>query len=300
MAVPDWPGTFGYNLFLYPWTTWWFGPWDVFVEHGHRLLGAAVGLLAIAVVVIAWRLPAPRSLRWLAVAALAAVIGQGVLGGARVLLNERSLAQIHACTGPAFLAFAWVLALVASPRWRVKQQTLGKPPSDSTLVSAALFAVAAAFLQIVLGSFLRHVPADGASRLFAPAVAFHVVNAFVVAALAARLAWTSRARKNAGALAAAFAAGLAWVQIGLGLGTWFVNYGWPSILGEPAFAQGHVIVAQGMAQTMVATAHQALGASLLALLSVAATWSLRPWFAAIAAAAAWRISAGHLSGGAIA
>jgi hypothetical protein len=22
MAVPDWPMTYGYNLFLYPWTTW--------------------------------------------------------------------------------------------------------------------------------------------------------------------------------------------------------------------------------------------------------------------------------------
>ena len=45
MAVPDWPNTYGYNLFLYPWQTWLAGPWDLFVEHGHRLLGAAVGLL---------------------------------------------------------------------------------------------------------------------------------------------------------------------------------------------------------------------------------------------------------------
>jgi cytochrome c oxidase assembly protein subunit 15 len=31
MAVPDWPNTFGYNLFLYPWTSWLAGPWDIFV-----------------------------------------------------------------------------------------------------------------------------------------------------------------------------------------------------------------------------------------------------------------------------
>ena len=42
MAVPDWPGTYGYNLLLYPWQTWIAGPWDLFIEHGHRLLGAAV------------------------------------------------------------------------------------------------------------------------------------------------------------------------------------------------------------------------------------------------------------------
>src|SRR6187401_2379732 len=50
MAVPDWPNTFGYNLLLYPWQTWLGGPWDLFIEHGHRLLGMAAGLLAIALV----------------------------------------------------------------------------------------------------------------------------------------------------------------------------------------------------------------------------------------------------------
>ena len=29
MAVPDWPTTYGYNMFLYPWETWLLGPWDV-------------------------------------------------------------------------------------------------------------------------------------------------------------------------------------------------------------------------------------------------------------------------------
>src|SRR5438105_1159735 len=55
MAVPDWPTTFGYNPFLYPWATWIFGPWDLFIEHGHRLLGAVVGLLTIALAVALWR-----------------------------------------------------------------------------------------------------------------------------------------------------------------------------------------------------------------------------------------------------
>ena len=39
-----WPTTYGYNMFLYPWQTWLAGPWDLFIEHGHRLLGALVGL----------------------------------------------------------------------------------------------------------------------------------------------------------------------------------------------------------------------------------------------------------------
>ena len=83
MAVPDWPGTYGYNLFLYPWQTWLAGPWDLLIEHGHRLLGALAGLLTIAVVGAAYRWDQRRWLRYLAVIALAAIIAQGCLGGAR-------------------------------------------------------------------------------------------------------------------------------------------------------------------------------------------------------------------------
>src|ERR1051326_8624152 len=45
MAFPDWPTSDGYFLFFYPWLDWLRGPWDLFVEHGHRLLASLVGLL---------------------------------------------------------------------------------------------------------------------------------------------------------------------------------------------------------------------------------------------------------------
>ena len=71
MAVPDWPTTFGYNMFLYPWQTWFFGPWDLFIEHGHRLFGAAGGHAerspwwspSFAAIAAAW-LRAVGSARW--------------------------------------------------------------------------------------------------------------------------------------------------------------------------------------------------------------------------------------------
>ena len=67
MAVPDWPATYGYNLFLYPYKTWLLGPFDLFIEHGHRLLGAVVGMVAIGIVIAAfWRDPR-RWVGWLAV-----------------------------------------------------------------------------------------------------------------------------------------------------------------------------------------------------------------------------------------
>jgi len=47
MAVPDWPTTFGINMFLY---NFFNAAWGVFIEHGHRLYGAAVGLCLLIVV----------------------------------------------------------------------------------------------------------------------------------------------------------------------------------------------------------------------------------------------------------
>ena len=65
LAVPDWPNTYGYNLFLYPWTEWIAGPWDLFIEHAHRLFAATVGLVCIALVVVVWR---TDSRRWMRIA----------------------------------------------------------------------------------------------------------------------------------------------------------------------------------------------------------------------------------------
>jgi cytochrome c oxidase assembly protein subunit 15 len=42
MAVPDWPNTYGYNMFFFPVSQWVGG---IFYEHTHRLLASGVGLL---------------------------------------------------------------------------------------------------------------------------------------------------------------------------------------------------------------------------------------------------------------
>ena len=103
MAVPDWPTTYGYNLFLYPWQTWLAGPWDLFIEHGHRLFGALVGMLTILLVVTAFRLDGRIGIAGRRSAPWRLVIGQGALGGMRVLLDQRLLAQIHGCVGADIL-----------------------------------------------------------------------------------------------------------------------------------------------------------------------------------------------------
>src|ERR1700692_4574300 len=57
LAVPDWPTTFGYNMFLFPWSRMIGG---IFYEHAHRLIGSGVGLLTIALAITLW-LAEPRA-----------------------------------------------------------------------------------------------------------------------------------------------------------------------------------------------------------------------------------------------
>ena len=46
MAVPDWPNTFGYNMFLVPFDRW-IGQFGIFEEHAHRLVASFVGFLTM-------------------------------------------------------------------------------------------------------------------------------------------------------------------------------------------------------------------------------------------------------------
>src|SRR5581483_12442942 len=90
LAVPDWPTTFGYNMFLYPWSQMVGG---IFYEHSHRLLGSLVGLLTLALAAALWR--EGGRLRALGLVMVGAVIAQGVLGGLRVVLLKETLAIVR-------------------------------------------------------------------------------------------------------------------------------------------------------------------------------------------------------------
>src|SRR6202040_2778147 len=81
MAVPDWPNSFGYNMFLFPVSRWVGG---VFFEHTHRLIASGVGLLTIGLCVLTLIIEDRLWVKWLSGIAVIAVIVQGILGGLRV------------------------------------------------------------------------------------------------------------------------------------------------------------------------------------------------------------------------
>ena len=171
LAVPDWPTTFGYNMFLYPWAKMVGG---VFYEHSHRLVASTVGLLTIALALTFWLHEQRQWLRWLGVAALCLVIVQGVLGGLRVVLLQHTLAIIHACFAQAFFALTVSLALFTSAEWR--EPVNGAIADGGKLRRLATITTALIYLQIVFGALLRHTGERlDAHLLIAALVAVHVV-----------------------------------------------------------------------------------------------------------------------------
>ena len=128
MAVPDWPTTRGYNMFAYPLSAWIYGPFDLLIEHGHRLLGSFVGLLAIGLCAVAWRCEPRRWVNGLCWILLLAIIVQGLLGGIRVIMDDRTFAMIHGFTGPLVFALATAVAVVTGRWWRLADRIPGRLP----------------------------------------------------------------------------------------------------------------------------------------------------------------------------
>jgi cytochrome c oxidase assembly protein subunit 15 len=168
MSVPDWPNSWGYNMFLFPPRLWVGG---IFYEHTHRLMGTVVGMLAIILTIAAWRLESRRWVRWLATGVLGAVIFQGVLGGLRVVLVKLDLAIVHACFAQAFFCLAALVWIVTSKWWILDRDEGASPASaiggqgvhatnsGTRLIAIAIACVIAIYAQLIVGATMRHYQA---------------------------------------------------------------------------------------------------------------------------------------------
>ena len=250
LAVPDWPSTFGHNMFLFPWSQMVGG---VFYEHTHRLLGALVGLLTLGLAATLW--PRGGRLRWLGVVAVVAVCVQGVLGGLRVVLLQDALAIVHGSLAPAYFALVVAIALLTS-----RHMATPVTGVDPGLRGLALAGALLVYVQIVFGALLTH-----AGRLD-----LHLVGAVGVFAVLPML--TARLRRT-GDVVAAPVAGLLLLllalQLALGLGAYLSRF-------SPIWIPGGQV-------TMLAlpVAHRLAAGIIFALTVVLA---VRVW----SAAGAWR------------
>ena len=158
MAFPDWPLSNG-SVNPHGWLT----EIDKFAEHSHRLSGAVMGFITIALAVWLHLREERRWLRRLGWWALAIVIVQGLIGGKRVLLDALSvpgfdmtlgqmlrvphgmLAQVYVC-----MLFAIVAGL--SRAW--VENTLGTPSEH--VRQLGWWCVALLFVQLGVAVTMRH------------------------------------------------------------------------------------------------------------------------------------------------
>jgi len=156
LAVPDWPTTFGYNMFFFPFSKWVGG---IFFEHTHRLIASIIGFLTIILAVWLWRSKTERWIKTLGWFSLGAVILQGVLGGLRVTLLKDEIGIFHACLAQAFLGLLIVIALALSPTWRRLAQSRVLA-SGKSLTMFALVISGLIYTQLALGATMRHQHRD--------------------------------------------------------------------------------------------------------------------------------------------
>ena len=199
LAVPDWPTTYGWNMFTFPLSKWVGG---IFYEHGHRLIASTVGFLTIVQAVWLQRREPKKFVRRLGWLSLAAVIVQGLLGGLTVLfLLPDAISISHAGLAQIFFGLTLTVALVTSAGWR---RPAAPPVHDEALRRSLLVLTGIVYTQILIGATMRHTGAGLAipdfplsyGRLVPPfwnvAIALHFTHrvvALVVAALSIAVVW---------------------------------------------------------------------------------------------------------------
>ena len=152
MAVPDWPTTYGQNMFLFPPSLWHGG---IFYEHTHRLFASWVGLLTVTLGIWTWLSESRRWIRVIGIVAIFLVILQGVLGGMRVVLLKDQIGIVHAGLAQSFLAVLCVMALGMTSFWRSLAPSSVAPSVHRFLKVA----VAMIFVQLLIGATMRHAHA---------------------------------------------------------------------------------------------------------------------------------------------
>ena len=155
LSVPDWPNTYGWFMFNFPFDKWVGG---IRYEHSHRLIASTVGFLILVLAVWLWRVESRGWVRRLGYLALAAVITQGILGGITVLwylpdpisIAHASLAQIVFCLTTA-------IALFTSRSWTAN--VVSSAPDDSLLRKLTIVTTGWIYVQILIGATMRHTDA---------------------------------------------------------------------------------------------------------------------------------------------
>src|SRR3989454_7948350 len=143
---------------------------NIFYEHGHRLIASSVGFLTIVLAVWLWMKESRSWLRWFGVAALGAVIAQGLLGGLTVLFFlPPAVSTAHAALAEIFFCMTVAIAVFTSTGWQAASAL-----NDGTLRRLATTTTVLIYIQILIGATMRHTGAGLAIPDF-PLMFGHIV-----------------------------------------------------------------------------------------------------------------------------
>src|SRR5262245_3715763 len=157
LSVPDWPTTYGWNMFTFPPSMW---VANIFYEHGHRLVASSVGFLTIVLAAWLWLVEPRRWLRWLGAAALGAVVAQGVLGGLTALFFlPAPISTAHAALAEIFFCIIVAIALFTSPGWNDAAERGPATTTRNSLRRLATATTALIYVQVLIGAAMRHTGA---------------------------------------------------------------------------------------------------------------------------------------------
>jgi cytochrome c oxidase assembly protein subunit 15 len=149
LSVPDWPTTYGQNMFTFPYSKMVGG---IFYEHGHRLIASTVGFLTIGLAAWLWFGDSRRWMRWFGVAALGAILAQGLLGGLTVLFFlPPAVSTAHAGLAEIFFCITVAIAVFTSPGWAANTGV-----DDPTLRRITTTTTVLIYTQILIGATMRH------------------------------------------------------------------------------------------------------------------------------------------------
>ena len=272
LAVPDWPSSFGsmdlfatgYSDPANPDVRWWQVP-DILAEHGHRLLGALVGLWVVGLMVWTWMADSRRWMRLLTAAVLGLIIAQGILGGLRVVWESLDLAVVHAMGAQLVFSTAAVATLPVSRLWlrcNLPGMVVTSAQTDNGLRRLAVLTAAAVFVQIFLGALLRHRGAGVDLTFILVHVAGSVVALSLILMTAARIRTRHAPNKllNHGA----------WVMIACLIAQMLLG-----IFALTVILYDATQVDRSLAQIVLSSAHLAVGAVLMASVVCVMVCSLR-------------------------
>jgi cytochrome c oxidase assembly protein subunit 15 len=175
LSVPDWPTTYGWNMFTFPFSKWVGG---IFYEHSHRLIASFVGFLTVILTVWTWAKEKRAWVRWLSTTALGAVILQGVLGGLTVIfLLPPWISTLHACLAQTFFCTVIAIAVFTSPGWKRGLPLVKSHAESVPLQTLCAMTTGAVYMQLILGALMRHTNAGLAIPDF-PLAFGHIIPPF--------------------------------------------------------------------------------------------------------------------------